>query len=415
MSDIVQFYNLLKSKFQANPTLYSTVYSQLLQLKSGGMNQDISSDKGYCFKYTLPEAAVSKIFSVLNIDKTELKGAFLSEFGHPVGAYMLNDSYYHILMLLIYYGIRENDEKLINNAYFVLFMKLWNGRLDHYFPKFCDPNTMNYVVNVMMSKRYHLAKPEYNSPSGLIEKYFIPSILSKYAPEILKSPKNLQRLFSQSWNRLTQLYYQNPIYDQEKGRKIAQSGILPLYMQAVKEGRKMTNPSIRNDDDNESDFSDFATTNSKEELAKNIADFITLNPKPKYSLDFVNMLNGLTKVKSSHIEGILKALHDHNYHDNIRDIVILIISRTDVKNRTDICQPNYFATIKKQVISSKNNSDVNKLTRILDNLIEDIFENKLNLGKSYTEMSVVFKMNIRNVIIYGVVNSMRKLICQRSE
>ena len=41
---------------------------------------------------------------------------------------MYGDSYYHILLLIFYYGLRKGDPALKENTLLIILFKIWNGR-----------------------------------------------------------------------------------------------------------------------------------------------------------------------------------------------------------------------------------------------------------------------------------------------
>ena len=115
-------------------------------------------------------------------------------------------------------------------------------------------------------------------------------------------------------------------------------------------------------------------------------------------------INKDTKVSVVVVERILMSMHDYNLYSLIYDIISLILRRTDTNDKSDICKPNFFEMVKRYVISSKNNVDVRKIQTLINELL-------INAGINYTKYSNVQQIQIRNVVIYGLYNNLKKSIC----
>ena len=58
---------------------------------------------------------------------------------------------------------------------------------------YCNPNIMRYVIQNMLSNKFHASK--HDSPLSLLANYFVPTLLQKYAPEIKTDPAKLKNIF----------------------------------------------------------------------------------------------------------------------------------------------------------------------------------------------------------------------------
>lgn len=408
MSKVIEMYNKLDQTLSSNVTLVNNLNTELSRLVSQAYSQAMDSDEGFCFKFTLPITAVMNLFSLVKLDVEEVGKAFQNDWDYPSNANMYADPYYHILILLIYYGLRKKKDILVNHALFIIMMKTWNGRKAKYL-KYCDKRVMNYVVTHMVNNKHLVSK--YDSPLTLIKEYFVPSLLSKYGSEILKDPYRLRQLFMQIWVRIDQLFAFNMRVNPLTQANEAQGGLLPLYMKAKKENLTLTTPTISTGEEEEPEFDQYSTIHNRDEITSGTTDFIIMNVQTQYPTNFISTVNDYTKVSSHIIEEMLKSLHNHKYYDIIHNIISIILTRTNVVDKSDICGSNFLLNVKKNIISSKNNTDVQNIQKLLDALCIQIFMAP-NLNLDFNKYSNVQRIQIRNVLIYGLIYNLKKLNCQ---
>jgi len=382
------------------------VYTELAKMVSNSYTNNMASDESFCFKFNLPLSGVNNFYKMLNVNPVELNLIYKADWGQTLTA-MHKDPYYQILLLLLYHGIIQKKDALAKNALMVLFLKIWNGRKSHFF-KFCDKRVMKYVVGNMLTNRHVMSK--YENPVTLLKDYFVPTILKKYAPEITGDILKLKRLFEQTFARVRQLFVFNSRTNLQTGKPEAQGGILPLYMKAREEGLYISTPNIRQGEDEERPgYEEYATTHNRDEIVSKTTDFIVMN-KISYPINLIMDINKKTNVSTKIIEQILEALHNHSYYDIIQNLIILILSRCNISSINDICKGGFSANIQKNVISSKNNSETNKIQRLIDILLEKIFKDKLNIH--FDNYSVVHKIKIRNVIIFALEHNLFRVNCR---
>lgn len=405
MSRIIDLYQQIDKELSSDHALSNKIHLELTKMYSNATSQAMQSDEGYCFKFTLPMTAVSNLYSILKLNQTDVSQAFQTDWKYPKNAMMYNDPYYHILILLIYYGIRKNDKQLVEKSLLVLLFKLWNGRKYAYF-KYCDKRIMNYVVTHMVNNKHNVAK--YDNPLSLLKDYFVPTLLTKYQDDIKQNDAKLKQLFMQSWCRLDQMFKFNAKIDIETGQKKATGGLLPLYMKAKEQGLYMSTPTIMKSDDDDSDaeFTQYSTIHNRDEIITSTVDSMTMGTKPSYPMNFVNEINKSTKVSTKVIGQILNSLHTHTYYDHLHDLITLILSRTNISEKTDICRPEFMDRVKKNIISSKNNDDVRNIQKILCELSDKIFKDSIKID--FNKYSNAQKMQICNVVLYGVIFNLRK-------
>jgi len=404
---VLEIYKQLDENIQSDPTLLTKLHAELSRMVSASYTQAMNSDEGYCFKFTIPTTGVMGLYSLLKLDQKAVGNAFQADWKFPNHAVMYNDPYYQILLLLTYYGIRRNDDQLINNAMLLLLQKLWNGR-KYVYIKYCDKRIMAYVVNHMVSKKHNVSK--YDSPLALLKDYFVPTLMAKYRPEIARDVFRLRQLFMQAWARIDQMFAFNPVIDIKTGEKRAQGGLLPLYMKAKEEGLYLSTSVMSKGDEEETNFDQYTTIHNRDIIATSTTDYITMNIKMTYPQTFIAEVNKNTKVSVKVIEQMLMALHDHRNYDLIHDALTLILSRTNVVDKNDICSREFMNNVKRNIISSKNTDEIRKLQKILTMLTSRIFSEKLGLDlNTYGKAQQV---QILNVVLYGLIYNLQRHNCQ---
>ena len=405
MSAIKEVYNDLESNI-STVQKENAIYTIFTKIISNAYTQLMQTDEGYCFKFTLPITAINKLYQDIGIDPIRVLNAYKKDWGSVLTS-MHKDSYYQILLLILYYAIQNNKQPLAENALTIILMKIWNGR-KHRMLKYCDKRVMNYVVNNMMTNRHVINK--YDNPLSLIKDYFVPTLLKKYAPEIKQDIGKLKRIFEQCYARIFQLWTQNARMNLQTNKKEAQNGILPLYIKAKQEGLYMQSTSIRSGEDQESSFDQYSSISNRDEIVTKTVDNITMNPNPQYPAPIIQNINRNTSVSNKIIEKILSSMHNHQNHDLLTEILSIILTRTNIVDKTDICDVKFKADIKRYVIGSKNNADIKKLQSLLNSLLEKILPKIANIQLS--SYSNVHQMQIRNVIIYGLEYNLIKTICR---
>jgi hypothetical protein len=368
-----------------------------------------NADQGYCYKFKIPIANINKLYKLLGIDKNQLFQQFERIWGRETMTNrMHSDPYYMILLLLIYFGLKNKRETLAHNCYLLLLARIWNGRKTKYIP-YCDPRVMNYVISNMMNKTFLCAK--YESPVSLLRNYFVPVMLKKYRNDIIRDPvKHLKRLFENSFSQIRQIFASRYVTDITTGKRVASSGLLGLYKKAKDENLYIqAMGSVRGDEEDRT--VELGTTSERDNLVNDIADYISMNPNPNYPRNVLLTISRgyKTNVSTQLVERILMGLHDYNNSDMVHDIVSIILARTDINHKTDICKPDWINNIKKKVIRSKNTKDIILLKKILTKYLNQILVQ--TIGKTLDDYSYPHQQQLRNVVIYGVYYNCRTKYC----
>jgi hypothetical protein len=415
VSKIADVFVVMQQQFHADPRIERSVYQEISRFVSTAFTQSMASDEGYCFKFNLPMSGVKKLYAVSGMEEAEVYKAYLKDWGRgAMTNQMHSDPYYQILLLLAYYGIKENKEHFYKNAMLLCLMKIWNGRKVRYI-KYCDKKIMKYVTSHMVTKKHGVSK--FDSPIGLLHDHYVPTLYAKYGPEIKRNPIRLKALFEQMYSRVNQLFVFNPRTNLTTGKKEAQGGLLPLYMKAREMGMSLSSPSVDFGDE-EAGYDQYSTVHIRDEITNDVVDYITMNPNPSYPKTLVDHFNKKFNIKEATIKSILQAIHNHQYHDILNDLVSIILSRTNISDKIDVCKPNFLTVVKKTIISSKNNPDTKKIQQLCNILLKKIFDNTLKddtgrpLTKVYERYSDVTQIHIRNVLIYGIIYNIKKTVCR---
>jgi hypothetical protein len=366
--------------------------------------------KGYCMKFSIPLNDVSSILDSINtFGREDVKQAFLRQWQIPGETFMYSDIYYHNLLLLMTHGLRTKNKSLVDSSFILMMLKLWNGRLMSSI-KFCDPDVMSYVVTNMMNKKNICNK--FHNPFEMITNYFVPYLLNTYSERILRDTTELKILFSQSYNRLRQVFRSDSIPDKETGEPRYRSGLQPLYFKAVESGFKFSTMGSRNHSDEESSAGDVLSSSGLDEQIENVVNYIVMNINPNYDRKFLEFVNNESTIKLVHIDKIIKAIHNHNYIDQIRDIVELIFSRLSDIPKAKFCSPDFISDIiKRKIISSKHTSEITALKTNIDQLLNMILNSVFDKQYDYDTYSNTQKAQWRRIIVYAVGYNIQRQIC----
>ncbi len=370
----------------------------------------IGQNTGYCMTFKIPEKDILNIAQLIDIDINKIQQSFTSGWKIPQSAFMANNPYYHILCLLIIYGIRHRNESIAKSAHSLMMCKLWNGRRMTYI-KWCNPDIMRYVI-ANLSGKYVARK--YDIPITMIIQYFTPTLLKKYSNDIGKDVLKTKRLFDQSWGRLRQLFVSNIGIDLATGNNKARSGIAAAYYDASEKGLKISKPKSTSnpyDSDNNTNNTDHYSNYEFDDVINEAVNYIVMNINPNYDSVFLNFVIKTSTVNAQAIDMILKGLHDTRYTDHIRDILELMFKQLQITSKNDICNPSFINdTVKRKFISSKHSPVIVQLKKIIDHLLEIIFDEKIKYVK-YSSYSTPRQGHIRKVILYGFAYNLQKVLC----
>lgn len=397
MSNISNLYDFIENEFNQNQNLLNQISILLTNLVSKLAFAAAQSNEGYCSRFTIPESQVSDLYKILKLKKDDVSVAFRKDWGHPVHAKMHNDSYYHVLLLLIYWGIKKDSHYMMHNALVLILIKIWNGRKQKYL-KFCNVTTMNYVIENMLNKKHLAADPVNNSPYALIVLHYVPKLLNKYKPRILQDSKDLKTLFEQGWRRIDQLFLQKEKKNPLSGKVKPASGLMLLYMKAQEEGLTLSSPRAITGNEEES-YSEGEDENSITQITENI-----FTETADYEEEFLKELRKDTKVSKNVIINLLNTLHSANNKVQVQNLCRMIIYRTGARSKEDILSSSFKESVEKKIISSKIQEDVISIKDRCDVFIKIVYKRK----NEYRDLSPYKKHQRRKVLIRGLVYNIQQ-------
>jgi hypothetical protein len=397
----------LKNKLKTNPSLENNIIKILDDCKNTIYYDSISKDLSWCILFLNQDKKVMKIYEILKYDPAKVKSIILGQFKIPDTAYMWGNPYYLILLLLIVYGLQTKNDIITENSLILILTKIWNGRLKHYFPKFCDPDVMRYVIS-NLSKRQHFKK--YKSPIELIINRMCPKLLDKYGQHIAVNPLEIKRLFDQSWNRMYEYFIQDKRLNLKTGSKEVFGGIVTKYNDAYKKGLRLSVKKAQQDAE-EIDSIEMYNSSEHNDIIENITNTIIMDITPKYDRKFIDFLMSQSNISNAAVSILTKSIHNINYYDQIREIIELIFSILKITDRYLICSPDFLSNnIKSKIISSKHTPLVMKLKLIADEIVKDIFENNIPERKWEDFLSPI-QGQFRKIVIYTIAYNIQKNIC----
>lgn len=408
MSNINQLYEQVSQLLNTDNTLYRKLQSNLISIVSDASVQAMNSDQGYCFKFAIRSRDYRNLLKLINLTEQDLQKAFTNDWGSAaMRNHMHADPYYQTFLFLLYLGIHENNPKITESAMACMLFKLWNGRKTKFF-QYCNKDIMKYVTNYMCSRK-HLAN-KHDTPYELIQNYFVPTLLNKYADVIIRDNLGLKRIFEQSYTRVRQLFVYRTHIDIHSGEKVSDGGLLPLYMKAKEEGKSIGSITVRGDEESLPQFADYMSASDLDEIINKTVEKIVMNPNKQYSDVFVENLRKQYRIKKDVIEKLVRQIHNHEYHDNLHDVYSIMLSQAEVSSRDEICSPQFTETVKKRIIASKNNRATIALNNKLMELLEDMLQKTIQ--RSLSEYSNVFHIQLRKMLIRVLIYNLRSSICR---
>ena len=398
----------LDANIKANPLLEKQLQLELSKAVRTVYSDAISNQQGYCMTLKVPENIILSLPSKLGLDSDKIRMAFIQDWQVPESAYMYANVYYHILLFLVLYGIRHRHGDIHKNALNLVLCKIWNGRKIH-FIRHCNPDVMRYVIANLSGK--YIAR-NYENPMAMILEYFTPSLLKKYGDWVESDAKHLKRLFNQSWGRVQQLFISSKAPNLLTGTNTAKSGLATAYYDAKKKGLSISKPTIGGDGgDDDVDNIDYYSSHEFDDMITGIVNYIVMNVNPSYDPAFITFVSQMSTVNLKAAEIILKGMHNNKYSDWIRDILELMFKQMQVSNKNEICNKEFFLeVIKKKFISSKHSPIITQLKKIVDELLEKIFEDVVKYAQ-YSSYSNPRQGHLRKVMFYGFAHNIQKFVC----
>ncbi len=135
--NIIELNEKIESVLLTNRTTEQKVFVELTKMISSAYQHAMQqTELNYCFKFNLPFVGVNKrLYKLLDITPEETFSAYKKDWGAAAMTNAMHkDSYYQILLLLMYYGLKHKKTQITENAFFIMLLKIWNGRREKYMP-----------------------------------------------------------------------------------------------------------------------------------------------------------------------------------------------------------------------------------------------------------------------------------------
>ena len=371
----------------------------------------INQNKGYCISFKNVETDVLNLYTQLDLDQPKVSAAFATDWVIPSTAYMANNPYYHVLLLIILHCIHTRNIKIANDAMTVFLLKTWNGRKTKFIP-YCNIDTMRYVIANLSGKFY---ARKYDSPLLMLSDKFAPTLIEKYKDRILRDSKQTKRIFDQAFVRIRQIFVQNMKPDLSAGgQSRASGGIAALYHEAKGKGYSISSPRVlSSNDENQMSTLEMYTSDSHEEAINNITTYIIINHNPVYSPQFTQYVSRVSKNGiQSQIEILLKSIHNIRYQEYIKEILGLMFKQLPIFEKQELCSPRFYEIVKQKIISSKHSPNVTQIKQIADLLLVEIFNNRIK-SVSYNDYSPPVRGKCRSIIFLGFAYNIQNYLCRK--
>jgi hypothetical protein len=303
-------------------------------------------------------------------------------------------------MLIVLYAAKNNKPILGEFALKLILYRIWNGRILKLI-KWCNPEIMAAAVSTTTQR---LIK-KYSTPLDLIQNHFAPTIYATYVSYLIRDSGATKRVFEQCFDRIKQIFGQDSRVDLTTGERRYHKGIQPAYYDAHANKNRIVKKQIDDDDGFNS-----SKTNS---LIETVVTFITVK-QTKYDPKFVELVaSNIKGLKTASIPAILTKIHQMKYSDIIREIVELYFNRLRGISENDLCASKFYDTVKINIISSKNNQNVEYIKLLCDKLLDSIFKNDMDKKyNDYMKLSSNARAPYKNIIIYGIGYNIQRAVCE---
>jgi hypothetical protein len=383
MPQIDTVFQQVEEFLEANPEIRDKISSDLQTVTHSAIQRAAESDKGYCYIYPTPMHVAEELYETLSISKSMVTQAFQGAWGYPNGTKIIADPYYHVLLLLVNYGLRHNHRVLVKDAFFLILVNLWNGRMSKYL-RYCDSEIMQSVI-LNMTKKMHLIS-HHETPYDLLHDHYVDGLLAKYGPEIETDFANgSKKILTKSWKRLNQVFmYKKKL----KSGDIKLGGLFPLYLKAQEE-RTRVRPAVF-------DEAEESVSYGWKSLDQRIADYVA-ETSPAMDENTLVSLNSRTGVSAKVIATIVSSLREKPNYELVHEMTKVILIVTKAESFYDIAR-NFWNAVQEKILSSKRGHGAQTFRRLADVFLTQVLGPTVN--KPYDSYGKVQRVQIRKVLIY---------------
>jgi len=77
-----------------------------------------------------------------------------------------------------------------------------------------------------------------------------------------------------------------------------------------------------------------------------------------------------------------------------------------------ICSDSFYSVVKRMIVSSKHNSEVNQIKAVVDNVLTTVFSTNFSVPSDYNAWSKMSKAQFRKIIIYCIAYNISRSVCK---
>lgn len=411
MSKVATIYAAMEQNLDTDSKMLSGLRQSLVSIVSRTESEASRlADQGYAFKFTLRSTNVRNLFPLLKLNTVAVAQAFQADWGYPSNAKMYDDPYYHVLLLVLRYGLRRKDQSLAEHSLLLILVKVWNGRKAKYL-RYCDSRVMLYVTENMLNRKFLASK--FDTPYSMLKGHFVPTILKTYGNRVIGNSGSLKKVFQETWKRINQMFVHNLRINMATGKKEAQGGLLPLYMKAKQEGLmiSVTAPKeydaalyVRPAEDH---------VERRRRFADAVVKYIGKKGHSGYPEDFLNMVSrevGLTPLEVLETLMLLHRPEDHEVIGSIIECTLALLSlrETEEEMFRQLLVPGMLDTVKEKVINASDPHDRKRLNDLIEMIMPMAKRRKPQ--EERTPHEKLHKPKRRALVIYGIYRNIREYI-----
>jgi len=189
------------------------------------------------FNIRVPEQEVLSFYDLLDMDQKEISEIFRRDWQDMIFSKVFKDPYYHMLLILIYYGLYMREKSITEQALFLIMVKAWQDNKDKYFH--CDLNESIMQKALMRRLTGNVIFRKYKRPYDVFVLHHVPMLMRKYGKSLLIDPlKYMNRILAQVYRRIDQQFKTNTRTNIDTGKKEVISGLVHLYNETLNESVK---------------------------------------------------------------------------------------------------------------------------------------------------------------------------------
>ena len=379
-------------KFKHDKVAYSTLKDGYLRLATHKILQDSIKHQTFCDYFTIPKKLSGLLLKLYDVSENELRHE-MQQF-HLKDHQVYTDSYYLTLLLAYLIGLDNNDEELRQYALALIAIKIWNYYKLTYFPKVCNPEIAQYVINHEIQANSTFKK--FGSPFAYILKYSIPMLELKYPQVISKNPTQeydgLKRIITTIRSRYNQLL----------------KHISKAYYKAYSEGKREGSSAMY--DKQHEDGVNVVEKNEHfssiiERISDKIIKIATLKKKVLEKEPARSFLYKKFFISAGIIQKIDDFLDNEENHEDLQYFIELLLTGYRVKTEEEICRMDV-DVIANKINSAKKEEYYLKAKELVSGIANSVFNDEnANTNTKYRNRKIL----LTALLVYFKILNCKKI------